>query len=124
MKMTACILLGLVSVIASEFLVLYGLNEFDAAMDITANLLLTIVPGAILLVALVVALILYKVFASNPKRYIGTYLATWMAAYALALNLMGNPPADIAQYLLTVAVVGGAVLAAGYALFWRFSKPS
>ncbi len=124
MKMTACIILGLVSVVASELLVLFGLSEFDTALDITANLLLTIVPGVILVVAIIMALILFRVFASNPKRYIAAYLITWMTAYAVALNLMGNPLADIAHYVLTVAVVGGAVLAAGYVLFWRFNKPS
>ncbi len=124
MKMTACIVLGLVSVIATEYLVIASLPKLDAAIDISANLFLTLVPAVILVVAIVAALVLFKVFASNPRRYVTAFIITWMIAHALALQLMGNPPADIVQYLLTIALVGGAVLAAGYALFWRFSKPS
>ena len=124
MKIALCIFLGVLSTVSCEALVIAALNNLDPTMDLTGVLFSTIVPAVMALVAIVMTLVQFKIFAARPGRYVPIYFATWFATYVFALNLLGNPTGDIARYAATLLVAGGGVLVAAYLLFWRRSTPS
>ena len=124
MKIALCIFLGVLSTVSCEALVIAALNSLDPAMDLTGVLFSTIVPAVMALVAIVMTLVQFKVFAANPGQYMPIYFATWFVTYVFALNQLGNPTGDVLRYAANLLVAGGGVLVVAYVLFWRRSTPS
>lgn len=113
------VVVGIVSVVASELLSIGALSSAPAGVDLTDAFFVTLVLPSIAIVALLVGLVLWKVFARLRWRGIVTYTASYAAAYTLVLSILSNPPADIATYVGIVLVACPVVLGGLAALFWK-----
>ena len=90
-------------------------------MDVTGSFWLRgVVPVELIVVALQTAA-LWRIYRSAPLRFGLIYGGTFSLLHGLVLNVFGNPPADLARYLL--ADIGATVLLFGscWLLFWRRS---
>lgn len=112
------ILAGLLSAPLMELGGIAWLALLPAGLDLTANyFVMTVLPVALILYFLM-ALLLWKAFEPAPRSGIATYLAAHLTAQALLLNSIGNPPADIAFYALSLLVAGGLIFVVFERYFW------
>ena len=102
-KIVGLIVAGLVGVAATEAGVVAWLTYAPASLDLTGNYFtLTILP-VVMVVAILAALLLWKLLAANPLRNCLIFSAVWVAAEASMLIPLGNPSGVVATYGLIIA---------------------
>ena len=76
---------------------------------------------AVIVVAVLNALILWKVFAHLNWRGIATYTTVYAIAYVAFLSMGNNPFADVATYVAIVVIGAPIVLGTFNRMFWSTS---
>jgi hypothetical protein len=117
-KIVGIIFAGLVGVVATEAGVVAWLTYAPASLDLTGNYFtLTILPVAVV-VAILAALLLWKLLAANPLRNCLIFSAVWVAAEASMLIPLGNPSGVVATYALIIAGSCAIVFVFFARMFW------
>ncbi len=122
MKIAIVVFAGLFSVALTEVVAIVWMRNAPASIDLVGNFFLMTVLPSVMIVVLIAALALWKLFAANPLRNTSIYACVYLVAQGLVLNLFGNPPMNLLYYATIVACVCGVV----FTLFNRFvwSEPA
>ncbi|MCB1683620.1 MAG: hypothetical protein R3E82_14025 [Pseudomonadales bacterium] len=110
LRVILVILAGLLSAPLTDLLGIYWMGLAPADLDLTGSYYLSVVIPTVLFLHLLMAVVLWKLFAREPTRNPVIYVATHVIAQAGMLNAFGNPTADIATYATIVLLSGGAVM--------------
>ena len=116
MRIAIVVFAGLISVALTEVMAVSWMINAPASIDLVGNFFLMTVVPSIMIVVLVAALVLWRVFAANPRRYASIYVGVYLVVQAFVLNLFGNPPIHLLYYAIIIASVCAAV----FTLFYRF----
>ncbi len=116
-------LVALLGVLPTEFFSIAWITVLQNHADVTANLFILIPAPVVALMVAIQAIMLARVYRPRPLLLACVYLGVCAVAYALWLNLLFNPPADIARYLLTIFVVGLIVFGLVWRFVWRGAAP-
>ncbi|MFV2091034.1 MAG: hypothetical protein ACC642_10265 [Pseudomonadales bacterium] len=112
------IVAGLISAPLMEVLSVIWFRTLPAGIDLTANYFLSVVLPMALILHFIMALLLWKVFEPDPKRYCTIYVGTHVLTEAAMLTILGNPMADVALFCLTVIASGALVMTVFSRYFW------
>lgn len=115
------VVMGLISVIASELLSIGALANAPVATDLTDDFFVSLVLPSVIVVTVLNALLLWKVFAQLNWRGIGTFTAVYSIAYGTVLTTLRNPVPDVATYVAIVLVATPIVLGTFNKTFWARS---
>jgi len=108
------VFVGLLHGIITDMLIIAWLSIGMA--DVTGSyFLLAILPAEIIAVG-ITTLLLMKAYKFNPRVNLTLYVVVAAVAHSAMLNMLANPPADIAAYF------GGMVIACGiwFSVLWRY----
>lgn len=119
MKIALVLLVAILSVLLSEAGLIAWLVLSGGWLDVTGSLWLRGVAPVVLVVVALQTAALWRVYRSAPLRFGLVYGAAYPLLHALALNLMGNPGADVARFLLTDLAAVALVIGGCWFLFWR-----
>ena len=107
---------ALLGVFLTEFVSIAWITLLQNHADVTANLFILIPAPVVALMVAIQAVMLARVYRTRPLMLVCVYLGVFAALYALWLDLLFNPPADIARYVLTILIAGSIA----FGLVWRF----
>jgi hypothetical protein len=112
------VVMGLISAPLMEIMGMLWMQLLPAGIDLTANYFTAVVLPVALCLHFLMAVILWKAFEPAPKSGGAVYLGTHMAAQAVMLNGLLNPPADIAVFLAILLFSGTLMIFVFNRYFW------
>ena len=97
----ACVLMGALSVVLSELLLVQWILK--SPLDVSGHfMLLGIMPVEFVVVGIACA-VLWKVLKHNLVLYLGVYWAAFVVLHGLELEAFKNPVGDIVRYWIGIS---------------------
>jgi len=87
-------------------------------LDLTANLFISVITPAVLLVHLLMSLVFWKAFEPNPVRNPLIYIVSHAGLQALELITFKNPISDVTTYMIIIVLSGLLVTWVFRRYFW------
>jgi len=112
------LLAGLLSAPLMEVFSVMWMRIVPAEIDLTANYFVMVVLPMALLLHFIMALVLWKPFESRPRVGGVVYVGAHVITQATMLTLLGNPPFDVALYVLMLLISGGLIQFVFHRYFW------
>ena len=118
LRICLVILAGALGVVLTEVFTMTVLSLAPLDMDLTSNLLVSVIIPAVLMVHLLLALVFWKAFEPEPMRNSLFFIASHASLQAIELIGFNNPMSDVASYVAIIIASGAAVTWVFRRYFW------